>query len=159
MIRQLYTGIAGSSFVPASLARRWAQMQQEEREVSEAIITPFEFIEQFKITPEQVRKYYDDNQKEFSVPEQVKVEYLVLSEAALAAAQEVSEEEVRKTFEANQSRYMQGEERKVRHILLARNDAGASAEDRKAVGRQGRSPAEDAQGRSVEIRRTGQGQL
>jgi len=132
VIRQLYTGVAGSSFVPASLARRWAQMQQEEREVSEAIITPFEFIEQFKITPEQVRKYYEDNQKEFSVPEQVKVEYLVLSEAALAATQEVSEEEVRKTFEANQSRYMQGEERKARHILLT-VDAGASAEDRKAV--------------------------
>ncbi|MDP3290062.1 MAG: SurA N-terminal domain-containing protein [Methyloversatilis sp.] len=28
LIRQLYAGVAGSSFVPASLAKRWAQMQQ-----------------------------------------------------------------------------------------------------------------------------------
>jgi peptidyl-prolyl cis-trans isomerase D len=86
VIRQLYAGVAGSSFVPVSLAKRWAQMQQEEREVSEAVITPFEFLEQIKITPEQIRKYYDDNQKQFEVPEQVKVEYLTLSEAALASS-------------------------------------------------------------------------
>lgn len=107
-------------------------MQQEQREVSEAIITPFEFLEQIKVTPEEIRKYYDDNQKEFTIPEQVKVEYLVLSEQTLAAKAEVSDEDVRKTFEANQSKYMQGEERKARHILLA-VESGASPEDRKAV--------------------------
>ncbi|WP_018409788.1 SurA N-terminal domain-containing protein [Methyloversatilis thermotolerans] len=132
VMRQLFTGIAGSSFVPASLARRWAQMQQEQREVSEAVITPFEFIEQVKVTPEDVRKYYDDNQQEFAVPEQVKVEYLVLSEATLAPTVQIPEEEVRKTFEANQSKYMQGEERKARHILLT-VDKDASPEQRKAV--------------------------
>lgn len=132
LMRQLYAGVAESSFVPASLARRWAQMQQEQREVSEAIITPFEFLEQIKVTPEEIRKYYDDNQKEFTIPEQVKVEYLVLSEQTLAAKAEVSDEDVRKTFEANQSKYMQGEERKARHILLA-VESGASPEDRKAV--------------------------
>lgn len=132
VIRQLYAGVAGSSFVPASLARRWAQMQQEQREVSESIITPFEFVEQIKISPEQVRKYYDDNQGEFAIPEQVKVEYLVFSETALAATLEVSEEEIRKTYDSNQSRYMQGEERKARHILLA-VEPGSSAEDRSAV--------------------------
>jgi peptidyl-prolyl cis-trans isomerase D len=82
VIRQLYAGVAGSSFVPVSLAKRWAQMQQEEREVSEAVITPFEFLEQIKITPEQIRKYYDDNQKQFEVPEQVKVEYLTLERSS-----------------------------------------------------------------------------
>jgi len=132
VMRQLYAGVAGSSFVPPSLARRWAQMQQEEREVSEAIITPFEFIEQIKITPEQIRKYYDDNQKEFAVPEQVKVEYLMLSEATLAAKMDIAEEEVRKAFESNQSKYMQGEERKARHILLGVKQ-GATPEERKAV--------------------------
>jgi peptidyl-prolyl cis-trans isomerase D len=132
LIRQLYAGIAGSSFVPASLAKRWAQMQQEQREVSEAVITPFEFIEQISITPEQVRKYYDDNLKQFEVPEQVKVEYLTLSEAALAATMEVSEEDIRKTYEADQSRYMQGEERKASHILLT-VDASASPDERAAV--------------------------
>lgn len=132
VMRQLHAGVAGSSFVPPSLARRWAQMQQEEREVSEAIITPFEFIEQFKITPEQIRKYYDDNQKEFAVPEQVKVEYLMLSEATLAAKMDIAEEEVRKAFESNQSKYMQGEERKARHILLGVKQ-GATPEERKAV--------------------------
>ncbi len=132
VLRQLYAGVAGSSFVPPSLAKRWAQMQQEQREVAEAVITPFEFIEQIKITPEQVRKHYDDNRKDFEVPEQVKVEYLMLSESALAKTMQVSEEDIRKTFEANQSRYMQGEERKARHILLT-VDAGASADERKAV--------------------------
>lgn len=132
VMRQLYAGVAGSSFVPPSLARRWAQMQQEEREVSEAIITPFEFIEQIKITPEQIRKYYDDNQKEFAVPEQVKVEYLMLSEATLAGKMDIAEEEVRKAFESNQSKYMQGEERKARHILLGVKQ-GATPEERKAM--------------------------
>lgn len=132
IIRQQYAGVAGSSFVPASLAKRWAQMQQEEREVSEAVITPFEFIEQIKITPEQVRKYYDDNLKQFEVPEQVKVEYLTLSEAALAKTMEVSEEDIRKTYESDQSRYMQGEERKASHILLT-IDGAASPEERAAI--------------------------
>lgn len=132
VVRQLYTGIAGSSFVPPSLARRWAEMQQEEREVSEAVVTPFEFIEQIKITPEQMRTYYDDNQKEFEVPEQVKVEYLMLSEGALLKNVEVSEEEIRKNFEQNQARYMQGEERKARHILLT-VEPDASPEVRKEV--------------------------
>jgi peptidyl-prolyl cis-trans isomerase D len=132
VIRQLYAGVAGSSFVPVSLAKRWAQMQQEEREVSEAVITPFEFLEQIKITPEQIRKYYDDNQKQFEVPEQVKVEYLTLSEAALASSIKIEEDDIRKAFESDQSRYMQGEERRASHILLT-IESGANAEEKQAV--------------------------
>jgi peptidyl-prolyl cis-trans isomerase D len=132
VIRQLYAGVAGSSFVPVSLAKRWAQMQQEEREVSEAVITPFEFIEQITITPEQIRKFYDDNQKQFEVPEQVKVEYLTLSEAALASSITIEEDDIRKAFESDQSRYMQGEERRASHILLT-IESSASADEKQAV--------------------------
>lgn len=110
VIRQLYTGVAGSSFVPASLARRWAQMQQEEREVSEAIITPFEFIEQFKITPEQVRKTFEANQSRYMQGEERKARHILLTVEAGASAEDrkavkAKAEALQKTVKADPSKF------------------------------------------------------
>jgi peptidyl-prolyl cis-trans isomerase D len=65
-----------------------------------------------------VKKYYDDNQKEFQVPPQVRAEYLVMSVDTLAASITPDAAEVRKYYEQNQNRYGIGEEREARHILI-----------------------------------------
>jgi peptidyl-prolyl cis-trans isomerase D len=65
-----------------------------------------------------VLAYYEANAARFQIPEQVKLDYLVLDVAALASNADVSEEELRRAYESDQARFGQPERRKVRHILL-----------------------------------------
>ena len=54
-----------------------------------------------QIAADTVRAFYDSNPGRFQVPEEVQVEYLVLSADALLAAEQVDPQEVTKYYESN----------------------------------------------------------
>lgn len=81
-----------------------------------------------EITPEQVKAYYDANAKEFTVPEQVKPEYIELSIDALAPAMQVPAEDVKKFYEVNSATYVVKEQRKASHILINAAPTASDAE-------------------------------
>ncbi len=101
MIIQQAAAAIGNGALPGRMtADRWLVAQLEEREVSEVVLRPDPFLAQVKITPEAIRAYYEANQKKFELPEQVKVEYVVLSAATMQGLVQLPAEEVQKAVDA-----------------------------------------------------------
>lgn len=130
--------ISNTSITAKTSVSGYLLASEQSREIAMVNITPDQFTAQVKITPEQAKAYYDSHQLEFTIPEQVKAEYVELSADTLAPAIQVSAEEVKGYYEANSSRYVTKEERKASHILInapptatdaAKKEAKAKADD------------------------------
>jgi peptidyl-prolyl cis-trans isomerase D len=120
VMQQLSAGIIDGAFVAKSVARRFAEAREEKREVSQFTLSPDEFRGKVKVTPEAVDAYYKDHQKEFESPEQVKVEYVLLSRDLLAEREKVSPEEVKAMYDQNFASKYKGREaarKKIDEIL------------------------------------------
>ncbi len=113
--------------VAKSGADRWVSALQEGREVSEAKIKPEQFAAQVKLADDAVKTFYETERKRFEIPERLRVEYLLLSQAELEKQVTVSEEEVKKWYQSRAETYKQNEERRASHILIkAAKDAPAA---------------------------------
>jgi peptidyl-prolyl cis-trans isomerase D len=117
-----------ASFVPNALVDRVVRLSEQVREVAVATLSPAAFVAQVNVDEAAAKTYYDGHPREFEIPEQVRVEYVVLSLDNLAAQVEVPPEEVRQAYEQNPARFAAPEERHARHILIsAPGDASAEA--------------------------------
>src|SRR4029077_16894011 len=63
--------------------------------------------------------FYDQNLAAFQIPEQAKVEYVMLTQEALAARTKGDPAEVQAAYDANSKQYTTNEERAAAHILIA----------------------------------------
>ncbi len=110
LMQQLSAGVADSAFVAKNVARRFAEAREQKREVAQFTVSPKEFRGKVKIAPDAVEAYYKANQREFESPEQVRVEYVVLSRDLLAERETVSPEEIKSIYEQSfASRYRERE--------------------------------------------------
>lgn len=134
-LQQLVGPVGDSGIVANTSAEAMLRIQSEERQVAELRISPEQFVEQVKIDPASVQKYYDDNQKQFEVPEQAKAEFVILSLDALLTQVSVSEAEIKAAFESHKERYQQAEERRASHILLTLDANMAEADKTRAKAR------------------------
>ncbi|MDR3410131.1 MAG: peptidylprolyl isomerase [Formivibrio sp.] len=116
--RQLVGGISTGSFTSAAMQDRMEKLLGERREVQVSLIPATDFVKQVAVSADEIKQYYTMHSAEFKMPELVKLEYLTLSQTALAAKQDVSEAEIQKYFDEHKQDITK-EERKARHILLA----------------------------------------
>lgn len=131
---QFRNSIAETAFVPKATLDSFIRLSEQTREVSVVNLTPEAYLAKVKITPEQVKAHYDANPKEFTTPEQVRVEFVELSLDALAAKSEAPAEEVKRAYEEGLQRNQWGqpEQREASHILIAVKP-DASEADKKAA--------------------------
>ena len=131
---QFRNSIGETAFVPKATLDSFIRLSEQTREVSVVNFTPEAYLAKVKVTPEQVKSYYDANAREFTTPEQARVEYVELSLDALAAKAEAPAEEVRAAYEEGMKRnqWGQAEQREASHILIAVK-AGAPEAERKAA--------------------------
>jgi peptidyl-prolyl cis-trans isomerase D len=130
VVQQLAGGLADSGFVSKSAADRLAGLRAQQREVSEYRIQADP--RGVQVSTDAIRKFYDGNPARFQVPEEVQVEYLMLSADMIAASEQVPAEEISKYYEANQSRYGEPEQRRASHILVTLKSGAGEEEKRKA---------------------------
>jgi len=121
-----------TGFVPQTVARRLASLNEQQREVSVHVLSPEAYLSAVKLEPDAARKYYDSHAAEFQTPEQVKVEFVAVSLDQLAAKETVNAEELKEAYEANRALYARAEQRRISHILIA-VDPKAGEEDKKAA--------------------------
>ncbi|MFA6312843.1 MAG: SurA N-terminal domain-containing protein [Sterolibacterium sp.] len=126
-LRQTLSAVRDGRVAARDASNRWIAALQEEREVSEFAFKPEQFAAQAKPSAEALKAYYEANRKAFETPEQVRAEYLLLSQDLLAAQITVSDAEISNLYQSQVDRYKQGEERRASHILLlAGKDASAA---------------------------------
>ncbi len=119
-------------WLPQVVVDRAADLGEQERDVQQALISPEEFLAKVSVTDDEVRKYFDDNAKEFEVPRRVKLEYLVLDADVLAKSVQLEPGEIEAYFQSNAARFGGDEQRRASHILIG-VDAGADAKTRDAA--------------------------
>src|SRR5688572_26383946 len=132
--------IAETAFVPKTTLESFIRLSEQTREVSVVNLTPEAYLAKVKVSPEQVKAYYDGHAAEFTTPESAKVEYVELSVDALAAKTEAPAEEIKRAYEdgLKRNQWGQPEERRASHILVtvapdAKDTDRKAAQDRAAA--------------------------
>ena len=126
-LRQLMGTISDSAFVSQAQATTILNLQLEERQYSEFRIAPEQYADKVKVDADAVKKFYDQNQAQFEIPEQVKVEYVILSLDSMLSQISVSDAEIKARFEGHKDKYQQPEERRASHILIVAKTEGEKA--------------------------------
>jgi peptidyl-prolyl cis-trans isomerase D len=132
--REFRDSIVATTFVPKATLDSFIRLSEQSREVSVVTLTPETYLDKVKITPEQVKAYYDGHQVEFTNPEAVRVDFVELSLDSLAARTTLNPEDVKKVYEEQLKNGKLGtpEERRASHILIS-VAADAKDADRKAA--------------------------
>lgn len=126
--QQLVRGIVGSEFVLPSEVDNTLQLLGQERSGAFTQIAWEDYRDQVEISDADIETWYNQNLQNFAVPEQVKVEYVLIDGAELAEQLEVSEEDARAYYEGNLSRYEDAPRYRFSHILIESGDDPAAAE-------------------------------
>ncbi|MDW3683561.1 SurA N-terminal domain-containing protein [Cupriavidus sp. CV2] len=126
--QQLGTSVGATAFVPKALLDRLIAIRDQLRDVQALQVKPADFAA--KVTPDDaaLKAYYESHKAQFSVPEQAKVEYLVLSADALAASTPVTPEELKSYYDSNIARFRTDEQRRASHILIGSPKEAPAAE-------------------------------
>lgn len=115
----LLTGVTATYPVPPAVVEHLHKIITEQREIQTMIFNVDQYLGEVKVTPEEVRAYYDQHQKEFLAEEHMTAEYVVLSPDDFKAGIKPNEEEVRGYYEQNKKQFTTPEERRASHILIA----------------------------------------
>jgi peptidyl-prolyl cis-trans isomerase D len=107
------------AFVSRTSTEQFMRLNGQQREVSVATVDVEPYLKQVNPDEAAVKAYYDGNQAQFQVPEQVRLETLTLSLDSIAAKVAVDPAEVRKNYEDNRATYADPEQRQASHILIA----------------------------------------
>lgn len=126
LFRQLLE-VSRGAFVPRTAEEKVMRLAEQQREISQAMVTPEHYMVQIKIDPADVKAYYDKHHEEFRVSEQVKLDYVVLSLDELAQQMDAGEDEVKKYYDEHNAQYQEQEQRRASHILIAASPADKAA--------------------------------
>jgi peptidyl-prolyl cis-trans isomerase D len=119
-LTQFRDSIAATAFVPKATLDGFIKLSEQSREVSVVTLLPDDYLSKVKVTPEQVKAYYEGHAAEFTTPESVRVEYVELSVDSLAARVAVRPEDVKQVYDEQLAAGKLGtpEERRASHILV-----------------------------------------
>jgi len=117
-LSQVQSAFVAGTIVPASVIDRVLKAIDQQREASQIVIAPEAFLKQVELAPDAIQKFYEANRKEFEIPEQVRVEYITLSQAELGRQIAIAPEEVKAFYEQNSAQFRATEERQASHVLI-----------------------------------------
>ena len=132
MMQQAREGFATLAYQPDSLSRQTLKIQQQKREVSVVEIRTANFLSEVKVEPGEVQEYYEKHKDKFYVPEQVKLDYVMLSANLLIPKMQVSDDETKQFYQANAEKFQGDEQRRASHILISFG-ANATPQDKEAA--------------------------
>jgi peptidyl-prolyl cis-trans isomerase D len=122
---QQLAGVIGQSVVSSrSVTDRVLALQSEKREVMEHRIALDSYLDKVKLEAGAAKKFYDENSKQFELPEQAKVEYVELSMEAIGAQLAITDAEIKAWYDSHKDSFKQPEERRASHILIASDKLG-----------------------------------
>jgi peptidyl-prolyl cis-trans isomerase D len=124
--------IVNGSIAAKSSVQHYLALLEQKREVSAASIAAEPFEKSVKVTDDEVKSYYDKNPQAFETPETAKIEYLLLTQDAIASQVRIDPAEVKQAYDANSKQYTTNEERRASHILIAVKKDASEADKAKA---------------------------
>lgn len=131
LIEQMLDFFKDSYFVSSTFKDKFATLLSRERNVSMYTIDPHQFYDKIAVGESDIMGYYGQNIQQFTVPEQVKLQYLQVSATTLANTIKVSDADIDKYLAAHPD-VVNNKEIDVSHILLT-VPADATAEQKAQI--------------------------
>jgi len=119
MVGRLRTNLASTAFVPNQVLDRLYKIRSQQREVSQAVFEPVKMQGKVTLEDAEIQAYFDKHKDEFTIPEQVKVEYAVLSFDHVQKQVQITPEAIKAYYEERKASLQGAEERRARHILVS----------------------------------------
>ncbi len=119
---QLVNGIVQSSFATQDEIELTYRLRQQQREVGYVSIAVDVFRDKVSVSDEEIEAHYQANPNNFKTVEQVNLEYLELSVAALVPLMTADQDELESYYEEQKDRFLTAEERRAKHILFEFGD-------------------------------------
>lgn len=116
ILTQLQTAVSESEFVTERELSATANLVAEERDVRYLVIPEGGLVASGALSDDALREYYEAHQSDFLKPEQVVVDYILLTPEDFRT--EADEETVRQQFESVRDEYTVSTQSRVAHILL-----------------------------------------
>lgn len=126
--QQMQEAYVNNGFVSNSVADNVISLTEQQRVVTLSPISLQSVMSQVQIDDAALKSYYEQNQKEFQMPEQAKVEFVRLSVDELLSRVEISKEDVQSYYDSHLSEFGSPEERQAAHILITVKPDAAQAE-------------------------------
>jgi peptidyl-prolyl cis-trans isomerase D len=133
--QQMQDAYAQNGFAANSVADKVIRLNEQQRVADVSTVSFQSFMPQVKVDDAEMKKYYEQNQNQFQVQEQAKVEYAKFSADDLLAKVEVSKEEMSKYYQDHQGDFGAPEERRASHILISVRATAPQAEQDAAKAR------------------------
>jgi len=111
--------VVGGSIAAKTSVERYLALLDQKREVAVATVAAEPFEKSVKVADADIKTFYDRNPTAFQTPEVAKIEYLLLTQDAIAAQIKIDPAEVKQAYDANAKQYTTNEERQASHILIA----------------------------------------
>ena len=126
-MNQVASSVALSEFLtPTELARLQA-LEDQQRELRFALLTPQQFAGTAPVAPAAIEAWYGAHTADYQTTESVNLAFGELSLSDVAAAIKVSDAQLRERYEKNRESYVSAERRQARHILLTFDKPEAEA--------------------------------
>lgn len=125
---QFTESVVNTSIVSKKSVQQYLEATEQQREVAVVNLTQDQYASKVVITPERIKTYYEEKKVEFTIPEQVKFEYVELSVDSVASQTTLTPEEIQKAYDGKKESYTTKEERKASHILISVTPSSKDAE-------------------------------
>ncbi len=129
LLTQLRAGIAGSGFVTPAELEQLISLSGQTRSFRYLTLDAEQLSGEIEVSEEEISQYYENNQQQFTQPEQVAVDYIDLSVEALMENIEIAENDLRAQYQQGlNAMEVEGDsrvQRQIAHILLE----GSSTEE------------------------------
>lgn len=119
IVEQLRVGVMASAFTLPNEVKRFLALQNQTRDIQFITFSSKSFDANRDISEDEVKAYYESNQQNFQMPEEVSIEYIELTAADAAKGVTITNADVQAYYDQNKASYTTAEQRHVRHILLA----------------------------------------
>ena len=126
VLTQLQAAVSESEFVTPAELSAMANLIAEERDVRYLVVPEGTLIEEGELSSSALQSYYEAHQSDFLNPEQVVVDYILLTPDQFLT--EVAEDTVRQQFEAVRDEYTVTTQSRVSHILLIPGEEESQAD-------------------------------
>lgn len=128
VINQLARGVLETSFVTPTEVDAIIALNFQTRDFSYAILSADKISNEVIVEDAEVEAYYTNHSQDFTIPEQVAVDYIELSVDSFMQDAQVSGEEIRQQYEQEVAAFVAAPERQAAHILIESNDEQIIAE-------------------------------
>lgn len=128
LMSQLQEGIIQTDFTVPAQQDLLAKLLLQNREIRRAVYPLAPEIAKQSVSEEELRTFYEKHKQNFTTPEKLTVEYVVLAQKTVADKIRVDDTQIQTYYETNKGKYATAAETRVAHIQLATQEEANQVE-------------------------------